>query len=181
LERFEAVAKRSARPSALAPALRCRGLLEPADEPFDAALREHERWCNRFELGRTQLAFGEYLRRRKRRAEARVQLRAAVTGFEEVGAAVWAERGRTELQATGERVRRRDPSTLDVLTPQELQVARLVATGLTNREVAQRLFLSPKTIDTHLGHVFRKTGVRTRAELGHKLRHSPDSTGAPAP
>src|SRR5215217_998527 len=81
---------------------------------------------------------------------------------------------------TGESARRRDPSTLDELTPQELQVAGLVATGLTNRDVAARLFLSPKTIETHLAHVFQKTGVRTRAELAHRFRDSPDSIAAPA-
>jgi DNA-binding CsgD family transcriptional regulator len=174
LDRYHTVAERSGRPSALAPALRCRALFDSADGPFEEALREHARWENRFELARTQLAYGERLRRRKQRAAARVQLRNARAGFEKVGAAVWAERARTELQATGERARRRDPSTLDVLTPQELRVARLVATGLTNREVGERLFLSPKTIETHLGHVFRKTGVRTRAELAHKFRDSPD-------
>lgn len=180
LERYEAVAERSRRASALAPALRCRGLLEAADVHFEAALREHDRWENRFELARTQLVFGEHLRRRKRRAEARVQLRAAINGFEGAGAAPWADRARAELEATGERARRRDPSTLDALTPQELRVARLVATGLTNREVAERLFLSRKTIDTHLGHVFRKTGVRTRTELAHKLGNSPDLIAANA-
>ena len=174
LGRYEAVAERSGRASALALALRCRALLGHADRHFEAALGEHERWDNRFELARTQLAFGEHLRRAKRRAEARDQLRSAMEGFEEVSAAAWAERARTELQATGERARRRDPSTLDMLTPQELKVARLVATGLTNREVAERLFLSPKTIETHLAHVFRKIGVRTRTELAHKFRDSPD-------
>jgi DNA-binding CsgD family transcriptional regulator len=181
LVRYKAVAERSGRASALAPGLRCGGLLERADRHFEAALREHDRWENAFELARTQLAYGEHLRRRKRRAEARVQLRAAIAGFEEVGAAAWAERASSELHATGERARRRDPSTLDVLTPQELNVARLVATGLTNREVAERLFLSPKTIETHLGHVFRKTGVRTRAELAHRFRDSPDSIAAATP
>ena len=180
LERYHTVAARSGRPSALAPALRCRALLDSANGLFEEALREHARWENRFELARTQLAYGEHLRRRRQRAAARVQLRNALAGFEKVGAAVWTERARTELQATGERARRRDPSTLDVLTPQELRVARLVATGLTNREVGERLFLSPKTIETHLGHVFRKTGVRTRAELAHKFRDSPDLIAADA-
>jgi DNA-binding CsgD family transcriptional regulator len=175
LERYEALAERWRRPPALALARRCRALLE-ADEPqFEAALVQHELWENPFERARTRLAFGEHLRRRKRRAQARVHLRAALAAFEATGAAIWADRARTELQATGERARRREPSTLDVLTPQELHVARLVATGLTNREVAAQLFLSPKTIETHLGHVFRKVGVRTRSELAHRFRDSPDS------
>ena len=95
--------------------------------------------------------------------------------FDDLGAVGWADLTHIALRATGERARRRDPSTLDDLTPQEATVARLVASGLTNRDVAARLFLSPKTIETHLAHVFRKTGVRTRTELANKLRDSPDS------
>lgn len=180
LEAYHALATRSGRPSALAPALRCRALLDGTERDFDAALAEHERWESPFERARTQLLYGEFLRREKRRAEARVQLRAALSTFEEAGAAVWAERARTELRATGERARRREPSTVDELTPQELNVARLVCEGLTNREVAARLFLSPKTIETHLVHVFRKLDVRTRTELAHRFRDPSDSIAAPA-
>ena len=180
LKPYEEVAERSKRPSALAPALRCRALLDNNEERFEAALVEHDRWGNAFERARTQLAFGEYLRRKKRRAEARVQLRAAIAAFLEVGASIWSDRARTELRATGERARRRVPSTIDQLTPQELNVARLVCEGLTNREVAERLFLSPKTIETHLLHVFQKMDVRTRTELAHRFRDSPDSIAAPA-
>jgi DNA-binding CsgD family transcriptional regulator len=180
LETYKALATRSGRPSALAPALRCRAILDGTEQDFDAALAEHERWENPFERARTQLLYGEFLRREKRRADARVQLRAALSTFEEAGAAVWAERARTELRATGERARRREPSTIDELTPQELNVARLVCEGLTNREVAARLFLSPKTIETHLGHVFRKLDVRTRTELARRFRDPSDSIAAPA-
>ena len=173
-------ARRLRRPHALAPILRCEAVLRADEESFREALEWHERWSNRWERARTELCYGELLRRLKRRAESRTFLRAALEGFEAVGAERWADLARAELRATGERARRRDPSTVDELTPQELQVARLVATGLTNRDVAARLFLSPKTIETHLGHVFRKTGVRTRAELAHKLRDSPDSIAVPA-
>jgi len=176
LEPYEAVARRSRRPSALAPAFRCRGLLDGVEQDFKRALAEHDRWDSPFERARTELVYGEFLRREKRRLEARVQLRAALATFEDTGAGVWAERARTELRATGERARRREPSTVDDLTPQELNVARLACQGLTNREIAERLFLSTKTIETHLGHVFRKTGVRTRAELAHRFRDSPDSS-----
>ena len=153
-------ARETERPHAIAPLLRCVGVLEGKEEIFREALLWHDRWSNRWERSRTELCYGELLRRLKRRADARELLRAAVDGFDALGARVWAERARAELRATGERARRRDPSTGDVLTPQELHVARLVATGLANREVATRLFLSPKTIETHLAHVFQKTGVR---------------------
>jgi DNA-binding CsgD family transcriptional regulator len=174
------LARGTERPHAIAPLLRCTGLLRAEEDAFREALVWHDRWSNRWERARTELCYGELLRRRKRRAEARVLLRAARDGFDSVGAVLWAERACAELAMTGERARRRDPSTADVLTPQELHVARLVSTGLTNREVAARLFLSPKTIETHLAHVFRKTGVRTRAELAHRFRDSPDSIVAPA-
>ena len=174
------VARRTGRPHAIAEFLRCAGVLHADEASFREALEWHERWPNRWQRARTELCYGELLRRLKRRADARGSLRAALEGFEAVGSELWADRARAELRATGERARRRDPSTLDELTPQELQVARLVATGLTNRDVAARLFLSPKTIETHLAHVFRKTGVRTRAALAHRFRDSPDSIAAPA-
>jgi DNA-binding CsgD family transcriptional regulator len=174
-------ARRTGRPHAIAQFLRCQGVVDGDESSFREALEWHERWSNRWERARTELCYGELLRRLKRRGEARLVLRAALDGFEKSGAVLWAERARTELRATGERARRRDPSAADELTPQELQVARLVATGLTNRDVAARLFLSPKTIETHLGNVFRKTGVRTRAELAHRFRDSPDSIAASAP
>jgi DNA-binding CsgD family transcriptional regulator len=173
-------ARRTGRPQAIAQFLRCAGVLRADEASFREALEWHDRWPNRWERARTELCYGELLRRLKRRADARGSLRAALEGFEAVGSELWADRARAELRATGERARRRDPSTLDELTPQELQVAGLVATGLTNRDVAARLFLSPKTIETHLAHVFRKTGVRTRAELAHRFRDSPNSIAASA-
>lgn len=152
-------------PFALAAAARSRGIVEGEEEHFLEALALLEREPNPLERGRTLLCYGELLRREKRRADARARLRAALADFEEVGAAAWAERARSELSATGERARRRSPDTRDQLTPQELQVARLVAEGLTNREIAARLFLSPKTIETHIRHAFQKLGVRSRTEL----------------
>ena len=92
--------------------------------------------------------------------QAREQLRRAVEAFDELGAAPWAERARRELLATGETARRRDASTLDQLTPRELQVALVLADGHTTREAAAKLFLSPKTVDYHLRHVYRKLGDR---------------------
>jgi DNA-binding NarL/FixJ family response regulator len=109
--------------------------------------------------------FGEQLRRAGRRKEARAHLRAALDSLELLGADSWAERARVELRASGETARKREPSTIDQLTPQEIQIVRFVAEGATNKEVAARLFLSPRTIDYHLRKVFRKLGVSSRAEL----------------
>jgi DNA-binding NarL/FixJ family response regulator len=85
--------------------------------------------------------------------------------FSSVGAGPWTDRAESELRATGETARKRDPSTLDQLTPQELQIAGLVASGLTNREIAEQMFLSPRTIEYHLRKVFTKLGLASRAEL----------------
>jgi DNA-binding NarL/FixJ family response regulator len=120
-----------------------------------------------FERARTALAYGEFLRRAQRRTEARVQLRDALATFEGLGVPLWADRARAELDATGIKPRKRDPSTLDELTPQEVRVAKLVAGGASNREVASQLFLSPKTIEYHLRNVFVKLGVSSRVELAH--------------
>ncbi len=109
--------------------------------------------------------FGEFLRRERRRGDARDQLRSALETFERLRAEPWAERTRTELRATGETARKRDPSTLHDLTPQELQIARLVAEGLSNKEAAAQLFLSPRTVEYHLRKVFTKLGIGSRADL----------------
>ena len=99
------------------------------------------------------------------RGDARTHLREALETFQRLGAAPWAERAEAELRATGETARRRDPSTLSQLTPQELQIVRLVSEGGTNREIGAQLFLSRRTIDYHLRNVFVKLGVSSRAEL----------------
>ena len=123
-----------------------------------------------FERARTELRLGERLRRAKRRAEAREPLRAALTTFERLGAASWSERARTELAATGETARRRDPYAAEQLTPQELQVAlSRRAGGATNKEAGAALFLSPKTIETHSAASIAELNVRSRTELSHLL------------
>jgi ATP/maltotriose-dependent transcriptional regulator MalT len=170
LAQFESLARKTQRTWALAAAARCRGLLAAEDGfevEFRRALELHGRTPTPFERARTQLCLGERLRRAKRRAEAREPLRAALTTFERLGAASWSERARTELAATGETARRRDPYAAEQLTPQELQVALVVARGATNKEAGAALFLSPKTIETHLGRVYRKLNVRSRTELAH--------------
>ncbi|MEV0166573.1 LuxR C-terminal-related transcriptional regulator [Nonomuraea fuscirosea] len=157
------------RPVATGLALRCRALLAgdgDADALYTEALRLHERHGGPYERARTQLVYGEWLRRRRRRTEARAHLAAAVTVFERLGAGLWAERARGELAAFGERgdePRRGGPLTL--LTPQELQVVRLAATGHTNKEIAAQLFLSPRTVGHHLYKAYPKLGVTGRAEL----------------
>ena len=102
---------------------------------------------------------------RRRRVDAREHLRAALAAFEELGAVPWAERAAQELRASGETARRRDVSTATDLTAQERQVAALVRQGLSNRDVAAQLFVSPRTVDFHLRNVFAKLGVTSRAEL----------------
>ena len=132
---------------------------------FERALQLHAQTPDEFESARTRLAYGERLRRARNRGLAREQLRAALETFERLDAAPWAERARAELAATGETVRRRDPSTVDELTPQELQIALLLAAGRTTREAAAALFLSPKTIEYHLRHVYLKLDIHSREEL----------------
>jgi DNA-binding CsgD family transcriptional regulator len=141
------------------------------DEAFAAAADALEQVVDdtSFELARLRLNWGERLRRSGRRLEAREHLRAAHDIFELLGAGPWAERARVELRASGETARRRNPTTLDELTPQERQVLREIAAGATYREAAQNLFLSPKTIEFHLRKVYRKLGVGSRQELLARL------------
>jgi DNA-binding CsgD family transcriptional regulator len=153
---------------AQARAAHAHGLLSDghvAEERFQEALDRHRRARRPFERARAELAYGELLRRARRRVDARSHLEAALDTFESLGAAPWAERARQELRASGQATRRRDPSTLWQLTPQELQVARFVAQGLPTREVAAQLFLSPRTVEFHLRNVFAKLGISSRSQL----------------
>jgi DNA-binding CsgD family transcriptional regulator len=154
---------------ARAVALHCRALLADDEAEAECRFREaiavHADATRPFERARTELAFGEFLRRARHRVEAREHLQLALDAFERLGAALWAERARVELRASGRTARLRDPSTRDELTAQELQIAHFVASGLSNRDVAAQLFLSPRTIDFHLRNVFRKLGISSRVEL----------------
>jgi DNA-binding CsgD family transcriptional regulator len=150
-------------------ALHSRALLSDDDEEserlFGAALDMHAQAARPFDRARTELAFGEFLRRARQPRVAREHLRAALDGFESLGAELWAERARVELRASGQTARRRITDTRDQLTEQELQIAHFVAQGLSNREVAAQLFLSPRTIAAHLRSIFRKLGISSRTEL----------------
>jgi len=154
---------------ALAAVARLHGLLgtdDDLDEHFGAALELHEQGAGSpFERARTELLYGERLRRAKRRVESREHLHSAIELFDGLGAAPWSEQARRELRASGESIPRRDPTAPEKLTPQELQVALQVAEGKTNRDVAAALFLSPKTIEFHLTRVYRKLNIHSRAEL----------------
>jgi DNA-binding NarL/FixJ family response regulator len=118
-----------------------------------------------FLWARVQLAYGEWLHQQRRDAAARTPLRAAIEVFDALGVIPWSERARQQLRATGEKSQSRIPAARDQLTPQELQIAQMAADGLTNREIGQKLFLSHRTISSHLYRVFPKLGVASRAEL----------------
>jgi DNA-binding CsgD family transcriptional regulator len=161
----------------------CHALLaegEEATEYFEKALRLASD-SRPFDLARIQLLYGEHLRRDRHRADSRAQLRAAQEGFERLRAEPWAERARGELRASGETARKRDPSTIDLLTPQELQVARFVAEGLSNKEVAAQLFLSPRTIHYHLRRVFVKLDITSRTQLARLVLGEGGSTSTTSP
>jgi len=169
---YDAVAAAKGQPWARARAARARGLVAP-DDAFDACFEEalalHAETPDVFEAARTRLAYGARLRRAGRRAAAREHLRAALDELDELDAVPWADQARVELAATGETARRRDPSTRDRLTPQELQVSLLLAEGRTTKEAAAALFLSPKTIEYHLRNAYRKLGIHSREELREAL------------
>ncbi|MFI5689564.1 AAA family ATPase [Streptomyces sp. NPDC051636] len=168
-------------PTALA--ARCRALLETGDteEHFRCALRLHPIGDRELELARTGLLYGEYLNRERRRSDARAQLREAADIFRRHGARLWLDRTRAELRATGDDW---DPAenecpALEVqsgtLTSRQHQIVRLVAQGATNKEVAARLYLSPRTVDYHLRRIFERLGITSRADL---IRRCAGGTGS---
>jgi DNA-binding CsgD family transcriptional regulator len=164
LAMFLAWARHARTPSSEALAQRCQALAS-GDDPeghYLAALKHHD---ESFEQARTQLLYGVWLRRVRRKAEARTQLRAAVGSLDRIGAMPWAEQARAELTATGVTAPRPDRTGLPRLTPQELQVVRLAARGLSNRDIAAQLFLSPRTVGYHLYKAYPKLGITSRSEL----------------
>jgi DNA-binding NarL/FixJ family response regulator len=171
-ERVEETTRAAGTDWALGIEARLRALLsdgDDADELYKEAIRRLGRTRIRVQLARTHLLYGEWLRRERRRLDAREQLRTAHEFFSEAGIEAVAERARLELEATGERARKRTVDTLDKLTPQETQIARLAAEGETNRAIAARLFISASTVEYHLRKAFRKLGVKSRTQLAERL------------
>jgi DNA-binding CsgD family transcriptional regulator len=137
---------------------------EIAESHFQEALSaDLSHWP--FQRAQLLLAYGEWLRRQRRIAESRQPLRAALQTFDAVGAVPWGERARLELRASGEASRERTPEAWDQLSPQELQIAQMAAQGLSNRDIGQRLFLSHRTVGSHLYRIFPKLGITSRSEL----------------
>ena len=162
----------SGTPWALGVQARSRALLargDDAEKLHREAIDRLEPTRLRVDLARARLLYGEWLRRERRRLDAREQLRIAHDFFSESGMEAFAERARIELRATGEQVRERTTDALDQLTAQEAQVSRLVAQGNSNREVAAQLFISPSTVEYHLGKVFRKLEVKSRTQLASRI------------
>jgi DNA-binding CsgD family transcriptional regulator len=141
---------------------------EVADRQYRQSIEHLSGTRLRLELARSHLLYGEWLRRQRRRLDAREHLRTALEAFTRMGAEAFARRGESELLATGERPGKRTAETLDQLTPQETQIARLAASGHTNREIAAQLFISPSTVEYHLRKAFRKLGVKSRTQLARR-------------
>jgi DNA-binding CsgD family transcriptional regulator len=171
---FHGRARAKSQPWSLARAERACALCEggAGEARFRRALELHGATRDGFELARTELAFGAVLRRERRRVDARPVLRSALATFNRLGAMPWAEIAAVELAATGEAPLRAGEDELGQLTSQELQIARLLGDGRTTREAAAALFLSPKTVEYHLRHVYTKLGIASRAELAAHLRSS---------
>lgn len=182
LAAFAQLAENTERTWALAAVERCRGILaRPAEFAghFERALELHEDDGQPFERARTHLAYAERLRRVRQRAEARPHLTAALEIFDRLGAKPWSARAAAEMTATGGPTGPRAEQTAgaDELTPSELKIALLVAQGMTNREVAASLFLSPKTVEHHLSHIYRKLDVRSRTQLARLFAEERPAAG----
>jgi DNA-binding CsgD family transcriptional regulator len=142
---------------------------EAAEDCYREAIGRLGRTSLRVELARAHLLYGEWLRRQRRRGDARGQLRAAYEIFVSAGAGAFAERARVELSATGERAPKRTAQTQDALTPREAHVARMATTGASNTEIAAQLFITPATVAYHLRKVFVALGISSRSQLASAL------------
>lgn len=172
LTRLHTVATASGTPVALGLLARSRALVADDDEAeklYLEAIEHLEASAARPQTARAHLVYGEWLRRRRRRREARDSLRTALALFEAMGAEFYIRRARTELAATGARLRHRPVESAVHLTPQETRIARLAAAGAPNRDIAAQLFLSPSTVEYHLRKTFRKLGVTARGQLRDAL------------
>ena len=172
LEVLAASTSSSGTPWALGVEARSRALLahgDDAEKLYREAIDHLEPTRLLVDRARAHLLYGEWLRRERRRVDARGELRAAYDFFSDRGMSAFAERARVELQATGEHARQRTVDTVDELTPQEARISRLVARGYTNREIAAQLFISPSTVEYHLRKVFRKLDVTSRTQLARRI------------
>jgi DNA-binding CsgD family transcriptional regulator len=167
LEQYGRWATTMRRPWIEAMYARCLALTEAdAETHFQRALTLHDDKSRAFERARTELLYGEWLRRARRRTDARAQLTSALQAFEYLNATPWASRARAELSAAGASVARTAASdVLAALTPQELQISQLAAQGMSNNDIAAQLFLSPRTVAYHLYKAYPKLGITSRAEL----------------
>jgi len=165
VETFDAWAHATRNPAHLALSLRCQALLNDDDDLFEQALALHRDAERPFEHAKTELFYGERLRRARKPLAAREHLRQAWQIFQSYEATYWAGRARAELRAAGETVETNEPATIAELTPQQAHISRLVAEGATNKEIAAQLYLSPRTVDHHLRNIFAKLGIRSRVEL----------------
>jgi DNA-binding NarL/FixJ family response regulator len=159
------------RPWMLAAGARCRGMVlgssgqvEEAQAAAQRAMTEHDRLPMPFERARTQLLLGQLQRRLRNKGAASTTLHEALTVFEQLGTPLWADRARAELTRVNVA-----PSSATTLTPSEQRVAELAASGMTNRDVATALFISPKTVEANLARIYRKLGIHSRAELGRRI------------
>jgi DNA-binding NarL/FixJ family response regulator len=144
--------------------LAARGELDAAADAIDEAMAQHDRFPSPFERARTQLVLGQIQRRQRCKHEAATALAAALAGFEALRTPLWADRARAELARTN-----RGPRDGQLLSPSERAVAELAAAGMTNRDVAAALFISPKTVEANLARIYRKLNIRSRAELGRHM------------
>jgi DNA-binding CsgD family transcriptional regulator len=170
---LEESTRASGSPWALGVEARLRAMLsddDTAETLYREAIERLEPTRIRLDLARSHLVYGEWLRRMGRRIDARIELRAAYELFTEFGTEAFAERARIELEATGERARKRTVDVVNELTPQEAQVARLAAEGQTNKGIAAQLFISQSTVEYHLAKAFRKLDVTSRTQLARRLR-----------
>ncbi|CAL9349046.1 hypothetical protein SUDANB99_00412 [Streptomyces sp. enrichment culture] len=181
VEEFAVWASLGGDPQAPALLARCRALLDPAGagDWYERALHRHESASGEFERARTLLLYGKWLRRQRRPREAADRLREALVAFEQCGARGWAEMADSELRASGSAPRSRPEGGLAGLTAQQMRIALLVADGATNREVAVRLSLSPRTVDHHLRNVFATLGVRSRVDLARMVDRAHPADPAP--
>jgi DNA-binding CsgD family transcriptional regulator len=178
LERLTERTRASGTEWALGIEARCRALLDDDESLYRESIDRLARSHAALQLARSRLVYGEWLRRANRRADAREVLREAYEDLVRMGAEGFAERARRELAATGQTVRRHPIETRDELTAQELQIARLADEGHTNPQIGAELFLSPRTVEWHLGNVFAKLGISSRRQLGDAL---PAAAGARLP